>query len=200
VAKAVGRDGRIGSKFLHPGPGYGGSCFPKDTRALASIGRIHGTPLSIVETTIRANEQQQIRMADKIEAGLGGSVSGKTIAVLGLAFKQNTDDMRESPSLRICEELVRRGAALRVWDPAAMQEAAWRFEAIKSAVYFAESEYDAAGSADALVILTPWNQFRNLDLNRIKNLLALPCFFDLRNIYKRQEVEAAGLRYFAVGK
>jgi UDPglucose 6-dehydrogenase len=202
VAKAIGRDGRIGSKFLHPGPGYGGSCFPKDTRAIVSIGRSHNSPLSIVETTIEANERQKFRMTDKIEAGLGGpgSLSGKTIAILGLAFKANTDDMRESPSIAICEELARRGARLRVWDPEAMKEAVWRLESIKDSLYFAKDEYDAASGSSAVVIITPWNQFRSLDLQRIKNLLLVPCFFDLRNIYKREEAENAGLRYYAVGR
>jgi UDPglucose 6-dehydrogenase len=202
VAAAVGRDGRIGSKFLHPGPGYGGSCFPKDTQAMAAIGREYGEPLSLVESTIEANERQKIRMIDKIETGLGGpgSLRGKTIAVLGLAFKQNTDDMRESPSITVCEGLVRLGAKLRVWDPAAMEEASWRLESIKDSVRFAAGEYDALEGAEALVILTPWNQFRNLDLDRVRKSLTLPYFFDLRNIYKREEVETAGLRYFAVGK
>ncbi|AEF81959.1 UDP-glucose dehydrogenase family protein [Leadbettera azotonutricia] len=202
VAKAVGRDGRIGSKFLHPGPGYGGSCFPKDTQAMAQIGKDYGEHLSLVETTIEANKRQKIRMIEKIESGMGrhGSLSGKTIAILGLAFKQNTDDMRESPAILICEGLASKGAKLKVWDPAAMKEALWRFESIKDYVYFARDEYDAIENADALVILTPWNQFRNLDLPRIKKLLALPYFFDLRNIYKRNEIEEIGLIYFAIGK
>jgi UDPglucose 6-dehydrogenase len=202
VATAVGRDGRIGPKFLHPGPGYGGSCFPKDTQALAKIARDHDAPLSLVETAISANGRQKLKMAEKIEAGFGGpgSLEGKTIAILGLAFKQNTDDMRDSPSIAICEELAGRGARLRVWDPAAMQEAPRRLNSIKEKVFFASGEYDAMKGSSALAILTPWNQFRNLDLARVKNLLALPYFFDLRNIYNRAEVEAAGLRYFAVGK
>jgi UDPglucose 6-dehydrogenase len=199
VAKAMGRDGRIGSKFLHPGPGYGGSCFPKDTRALARIGRDHGEVQSIVESTIQANERQKERMVEKIEAGLGG-LTGKTIAILGLAFKPNTDDMREAPVIAIAGGLVKRGARLRVWDPVAMREAAWRLEALKDRIAFGTDEYDTAAGADALVLLTEWNQFRNLDLPRIKKLLTLPCFFDLRNIYKREEVEQAGLRYFGVGK
>jgi UDPglucose 6-dehydrogenase len=201
VARAMGRDGRIGPKFLHAGPGYGGSCFPKDTRALARIGRETGEIQNIVEAAIKTNEAQKIRMIGKIEAALeeAGSVAGKSIAVLGLAFKPNTDDMREAPSVTICEELARRGALLRVYDPAAMKEAAWRLEAVKDAVYFASDEYDALKGAAAAVLLTEWNQFRNLDLVRVKKLLALPCFFDFRNIYKRKEVEAAGLRYFGVG-
>jgi UDPglucose 6-dehydrogenase len=202
VAKAIGRDGRIGSKFLHPGPGYGGSCFPKDTRALARIGRDQGEILSIVETTIETNERQKLRMVDKIEQGLGGVgfLDSKTIAILGLAFKADTDDMRESPAITICDGLVQRGANLRVWDPAAMKEASWRLASIKDRLYFAENEYDAVENAHALVILTPWNQLRNLDLYKIKSLLAQPYFFDLRNIYKRAEAEAAGLRYFGVGR
>jgi UDPglucose 6-dehydrogenase len=202
VAKAVGRDGRIGPKFLHPGPGYGGSCFPKDTQALAKIARDYHSPVSLVEATIAANERQKKRMAEKIEDGLGGpgSLAGKTIAILGLAFKQNTDDIRDSPAIAICEELVKRGARLRVWDPAAMKEALWRLRSIQEKIFFASGEYDAMEGAGALAILTPWNQFRNLDFKKTKELLALPNFFDLRNIYNRQEVEAAGLRYYSVGR
>jgi UDPglucose 6-dehydrogenase len=199
VAKAMGRDGRIGTKFLHPGPGYGGSCFPKDTQALAKTGRDYASPISLVETAISANNKQKKLMVEKIEAGLG-SLNGKTIAILGLAFKQNTDDMRESPAIDICAGLAAKGAKLRVSDPAAFKEAKWRFKAIESAVYYAEDEYDAVKGAAALVILTPWNQYRNLDLGRIKSLLALPHFFDFRNIYKRSEIEAAGLRYYGVGR
>ena len=199
VAKAMGKDGRIGSKFLHPGPGYGGSCFPKDTQALARSGRDFGAPLSIVEATIEANERQKARMVAKIESGLGG-VRGKTIAVLGLAFKPNTDDMREAPAIAICEGLAKRGAKIRAWDPAAMKEARWRLESIKDYLEFAEDEYDAIADSDALVIVTEWNQFRNLDLGRVKSLLKEPNFFDLRNIYKRHEVEAEGFKYFAVGQ
>ncbi|MDR1352634.1 MAG: UDP-glucose/GDP-mannose dehydrogenase family protein [Treponema sp.] len=202
VAKAMGKDGRIGSKFLHAGPGYGGSCFPKDTRALARIGRDAGEVQNIVETTIKANESQKLRMVRKIEDALGGpgSVTGKTIAVLGLAFKPNTDDMRESPAITICGELIRSGALLRLYDPAAMKEAAWRLESFRGAVCFASDEYDALEGAAALVLLTEWNQFRNLDLVKVKKLLALPFFFDFRNVYKREEAEKAGLRYFGVGK
>jgi UDPglucose 6-dehydrogenase len=198
VAKAIGRDGRIGGKFLHPGPGYGGSCFPKDTKALAQIGKGFGETLSLIETTIEANERQKKRMVAKIEAGIG-SVYGKTIAVLGLAFKQDTDDMRESPAIGICEDLVRRGAVLRAFDPQAMKEASWRLASIKTALSFAADEYDAAQDAQAVVIVTPWNQFRNLDLGRIKAVLAAPNFFDLRNIYKRADVERTGLKYFGIG-
>ena len=198
VATALGKDGRIGPKFLHAGPGYGGSCFPKDTQALARTGRDFGEPLSLIEATITANERQKARMVRKIEEGMGG-VAGKTIAILGLTFKPNTDDMREAPSITICEGLVARGARLRVWDPAGMKEAKWRLAAIKGSVDFACDEYDAMKGADALVILTEWNQFRNLDLDTVKKLLKAPVIFDLRNIYRRFEVQEKGLRYFGVG-
>ena len=199
VARAMGRDGRIGSKFLHPGPGYGGSCFPKDSLALTRTGREHGEPLSVLEATIQANESQKARMIEKISEGLAG-VKGKTLAVLGLSFKPNTDDMRDAPSLAICTGLAARGAALRVWDPAAMKEAAWRLEPIRSSTCFAKDEYDAVTGADAVIILTEWNQFRNLDLARVKNLLKSPAFFDLRNIYRRRQLEDLGFTYFGVGQ
>jgi UDPglucose 6-dehydrogenase len=198
VAKAMGKDGRIGSKFLHPGPGYGGSCFPKDTRALAKIGRDNGETMRIVETAIDVNEQQKIRAAKKIESVLG-SLGGKTLCVLGLAFKPNTDDMRESPAISICEYLVSRGAKLRLYDPAAMKEAQWRLEEIKKSLYFAADEYDAIKGADAIIIATEWNQFRNIDLSRTAELLSSPYFFDLRNIYKPQDVSSANLKYFGIG-
>jgi len=198
VARAMGKDGRIGSKFLHPGPGYGGSCFPKDTKALAKIGRDHDETLHIVETTIETNEKQKLRAAKKIESALG-SLAGKTICLLGLAFKPNTDDMRESPSITVCEYLAGLGASLRLYDPAAMKEAKWRMKSIEKSLYFAQDEYDAASGADALVIATEWNQFRNLDLIKVRSLLSSPNFFDLRNIYKKQEALAAGLVYFGIG-
>ena len=202
VAKAMGRDGRIGGKFLHPGPGYGGSCFPKDTQAMARIGRDNGETLSIVETTIEANERQKLRMVEKIEAGLGGegSLKGKKIAMLGLAFKPNTDDMREAPALTIIEGLAAKGAKIVACDPAAVKEATWRLESVKDAVSYVEDEYDTMAGADALVLMTEWNQYRNLDLDRVKTLLARPLFFDLRNVYKREDVEAKGFVYHAVGK
>jgi UDPglucose 6-dehydrogenase len=202
VAKAMGRDGRIGGKFLHPGPGYGGSCFPKDTQAMAKTGRAYDSPVSLVETAIAANKRQKQLMVEKIEAGLGGSGSleGKTIAILGLAFKQNTDDMRESPAIDICRGLVERGAYLRVSDPASFTEAKWRFADIGEHLFYAADEYQAMEGSHALAILTPWNQYRNLDLAKIKSLLAIPLFFDLRNIYNRNEVENAGFTYFGVGK
>lgn len=202
VAKAMGRDGRIGGKFLHPGPGYGGSCFPKDTQAMARIGRDNGECLSIVETTIEANERQKMRMVEKIESGLGGagSLKGKTIAVLGLAFKPNTDDMREAPALTIIEGLASRGARIQACDPAAVHEARWRLESVKDSITFVDDEYTALEGADALVLMTEWNQYRNLDLVRVKTLLSQPLFFDLRNVYKRSAVESQGFTYFAVGQ
>ena len=198
VSKAMGKDGRISSKFLHPGPGYGGSCFPKDTKALAKTGRDYGEIQHIVETAIETNEKQKLRAAKKIENVLG-VLKEKTICILGLAFKPNTDDMRESPAISICEYLAGRGAKLRVFDPAALKEALWRLETIKDSVCFAKDEYDAISGSDALVIVTEWNQFRNLDLSRVKELLASFNFFDLRNIYKPEEVTAAGLKYFGIG-
>jgi UDPglucose 6-dehydrogenase len=202
VARAIGKDGRIGGKFLHAGPGYGGSCFPKDTQAMARIGRDHGSPLSIVETTIDANERQKERMVRKIEEGMGGtgSLKGKTIAILGLAFKPNTDDMREAPSIAICEGLAARGARLRAWDPEAMKEASWRLEDIKGGLEFAADEYDAIRGSDALVLVTEWNQLRNLDMEKVGALVKSRNFFDLRNVYKRADMEKAGFRYFAVGQ
>lgn len=202
VAKAMGRDGRIGGKFLHPGPGYGGSCFPKDTQAMARIGRDAGEPLSIVETTIEANERQKLRMVDKIEFGLGGkgSLAGKTIAVLGLAFKPNTDDMREAPALTIIPGLVGRGAVIRAFDPVSTPEATWRLESVGPSITYCKDEYDAITGADAVVLMTEWNQFRNLDFQRVASLLKAPYFFDLRNVYKRADLEAKGFVFFAVGQ
>jgi UDPglucose 6-dehydrogenase len=201
VAKAMGRDGRIGGKFLHPGPGFGGSCFPKDTRAIAKTGRDASSPLTIIEAAVAANDAQRQKMIEKIEAGMG-EVKGKTIAILGLAFKLNTDDMREAPSIDICEGLATRGASLRVYDPAAMKEAAWRLASIKDAVYFAQDEYDAAQGADAIAIVTEWNQFRSLALPRLFSAMKAGSrfFFDLRNIYKRGEAEGAGFEYYGVGR
>ena len=203
VAKAMGRDGRIGSKFLHPGPGYGGSCFPKDTRALAKTARDFGEPTTLIESVILANECQKKRQADKIEKIIGGknSLNGKTISVLGLSFKSNTDDIREAPSITLIEGLIEKGANIRVYDPAAMQESKKQFVHIKNSIYYAADEYDTLIDSIALVIITEWNQFRTLDLEKIsKALEKSPYFFDLRNIYKREEVESWGLKYFGTGK
>jgi UDPglucose 6-dehydrogenase len=199
VAKALGRDSRIGGKFLHSGPGYGGSCFPKDTRALVRTGRDFSSPLSVVEAAIRTNEEQKIKMTHKIEDAIG-KLQGKTIAVLGLAFKPNTDDMREAPSLSIINALASKGAHINAADPASLAEAKWRLEGIKDSLSFFEDEYEAITGADAMVIITEWNQYRNLDFERIKKLLVSPVLFDLRNIYKRAEIKEKGFRYYAVGQ
>jgi UDPglucose 6-dehydrogenase len=199
VARAIGRDGRIGGKFLHPGPGYGGSCFPKDTRALAHTARDNGSPLSVIEAAIYANEEQKNRMVNKIENALG-TLNGKKIAILGLAFKPNTDDMREAPSLTIINALAAKGVLINAADPAALAEAKWRLAGIEKSLSLFEDEYKAMDGVDALVILTEWNQYRNLDLERVKKLLKAPLFFDLRNIYKRQDMEKLGFDYHAVGQ
>jgi UDPglucose 6-dehydrogenase len=200
VAKAIGRDVRIGGKFLHPGPGYGGSCFPKDTKAIAKIGRDQKSPLSVIETAIRANEKQKLLMVEKITRGMGGAVQGTTIALLGLAFKPNTDDMRDAPALLIITELVKRGAIIKACDPAATAEAKWRLKDSAASIQFYDNEYDAIENADALVIMTEWNQYRNLDLEKVKTLLRKPNFFDLRNVYKRFDMEKNGFNYYAVGQ
>jgi UDPglucose 6-dehydrogenase len=202
VARAMGRDVRIGAKFLHPGPGYGGSCFPKDTRALVRTGREQGSPLLIVEAAIEANENQKQRMVKKIEKFFEsrGGLAEKTIAVLGLAFKPNTSDTRESPSLAIIRSLVQAGALVRASDPAAIPEASRRLAEFGDAIRCFTDEYEAVSGCDALVIVTEWNQYRNLDLQRVKNLLRTPVLFDLRNIYKRQTLEREGFHYFAVGQ
>ena len=199
VAKGIGRDGRIGSKFLHPGPGFGGSCFPKDTRALLQTARAAASPLLTVESAIQANETQKNIMSIKIESALG-TLKGKQIAVLGLAFKPNTDDMREAPALTIINALVSKGATVNASDPAALTEAKWRLNKLLESVSFFDDEYEAMKGSDALVIVTEWNQYRNLDFKRVQKLLAAPVLFDLRNIYKRKDMEGIGFRYYAVGQ
>jgi UDPglucose 6-dehydrogenase len=198
VAKAMGKDGRISPKFLHPGPGYGGSCFPKDTLALAQIGRQFGSPITLIEQTVVANQHQKMLMVKKIEDKLG-DLKGKKIAVLGLSFKPNTDDMREAPSITILSELAGQGASLCVFDPIAFKEAKWRLAHIESALTYCDDEYSTMVDADALVILTEWNQFRNLNLDKVKMLLKQPYFFDFRNIYKRLGMEEKGFIYTGVG-
>ena len=196
VAKGIGLDARIGGKFLHAGPGYGGSCFPKDTQALAQSGREYNAPQTIVETVIKVNETRKSEMTQKIIAACGGSVQGKRIAVLGVTFKPNTDDMRDAPSLVIIPELQAAGASIAASDPQAKREA----EKLLTDVMWVDDPYNAAEGADALVIITEWNAFRGLDLNRIAGLLSQPVFVDLRNIYQRKEVSEAGLSYTGVGK
>ncbi len=197
VSRGMGLDGRIGNKFLHAGPGYGGSCFPKDTRALARIGQEHGCPVQLVEAVIKVNDEIKRRMIDKILDVCGGSVNGRTIVVLGVTFKPNTDDMREAPSLTIVPALVGGGAKVRVVDPQGRREG----EALLPGVEWTEDPYEAAEGADALVILTEWNEFRALDLHRIARTMTTPVMADLRNIYSAQDVHRAGFTaYVAVGR
>lgn len=199
VAKAMGKDGRISPKFLHAGPGYGGSCFPKDTKALASIGEEYGVRMSVVEQVIEANESQKLRMVQKIEEQIK-DLKDKIICILGITFKPQTDDMREAPSLVICTELVKRGAKLKIFDPEGQKEGEWRFKDILNSITFCKDEYDAVVGADATVLLTEWHQFRNMDLEVIHKSMSGNLFFDFRNVYSREVVEETGLVYFAVGK
>ena len=198
VAWGIGLDGRIGSKFLHPGPGYGGSCFPKDTVALAHTARTAGHPLRIVEAVAAVNDERKERMADKIVTACGGSVDGKTVCVLGLTFKPNTDDMREAPSLSIVAGLIAAGATVRVFDPEGMDEAKKILD--PDSVAWCEDAYDAATGADALTIVTEWNEFRALDMDRLKDLMTAPVMVDLRNIYNPDEMRAVGFDYTSVGR
>ena len=196
VARGIGLDGRIGKKFLHPGPGYGGSCFPKDTLALVKSAQDYGSPLRIIETVVDVNENRKRAMADKIVAACGGDVRDKTIAVLGLTFKPNTDDMRDAPSLVIIPALQQAGATVQAYDPEGMHEA----KKLLSEVIYGTDAYDAMRGADAVVILTEWNQFRNLDLARMKALLRSPTMIDLRNVYGPVDMTAAGFSYTCVGR
>ncbi len=196
VAKGMGLDQRIGSKFLHTGPGYGGSCFPKDTRALLTIADKNGSELEIVQSAVVANEKQIIHMTDKIKKGMG-SIKGKTFAVLGLSFKPNTNDMREAPSVFIIERMLKEKATVRAFDPVAIADAK---EIFGQRVHFAKGVYDCVKGADAVIIITEWNEFRNLELQRIKKLLRKPYFFDLRNIYDPEKMKDLGFKYFSVGR
>jgi UDPglucose 6-dehydrogenase len=196
VARGIGLDGRIGRKFLHAGPGYGGSCFPKDCLALVRTAQEAGAPVSLVETTVKVNETRKEKMAARIIRACGGTVEGKTIAVLGLTFKPNTDDMRESASLAIIPVLERAGATIRAFDPEGMEEA----KKLLEHVTFCEGAYDAMDGADAVVILTEWNEFRALDLRRVRELLRSPTIIDLRNIYKPADMADAGFYYFSIGR
>ena len=196
LARALGLDGRIGSKFLHPGPGFGGSCFPKDIVALVSIARASEAPSRIIEAVVEANDARKKAMVGKIIEACDGSVAGKTVAVLGLTFKPNTDDMREAPSLEIIPPLQGAGAVVRAFDPEGMQEAG----RLLSGVTWCSNAYEAMEGADALTILTEWNEFRALDLRRVKTLMKRPLIVDLRNIYEPREMAAAGIDYFSLGR
>lgn len=195
VARGMGMDNRIGRKFLHPGPGYGGSCFPKDTRALTTVADKFGVETRIVDAVVEANERQREAMIPKIEK-LVGDLKGKTIGVLGLSFKPETDDMRESPAIEIINELTRRGAKVKAYDPVAMGEARQYLPEIE----YAADEYDAINGADAMVIVTEWNQFRALDMERVKSLLKASKIADLRNIYEPKDMRAMGFEYVGVGR
>ncbi|MBM3581697.1 MAG: UDP-glucose/GDP-mannose dehydrogenase family protein [Alphaproteobacteria bacterium] len=196
VAKGIGLDGRIGRKFLHAGPGYGGSCFPKDTLALVRTAEAVGSPIRIVETVVAVNERRKKAMAARVVAACGGSVKGATIAVLGLTFKPNTDDMRDSPSLEIVPALQKAGARVRAYDPEGMKEA----KALLPGVDWGKDAYDALADADAGVIVTEWNQFRALDLARLRQVMKRPVLVDLRNIYRPDEMAAAGIAYHSIGR
>jgi UDPglucose 6-dehydrogenase len=195
VARAMGLDGRIGRKFLHPGPGFGGSCFPKDTLALLNIGRQRGYELKLVDSVIRANEEQRLRMVEKIR-GMVGEIKGKTIGILGLSFKPNTSDIRESASIAIIQPLQGEGAKIRAYDPAAMDEA----KSVLRNVHYCSDPYEVAQGSDALVLITEWNQFRRLDLDRIKGSMKTPIFLDLRNVYDPIKMREAGFQYCGVGR
>jgi UDPglucose 6-dehydrogenase len=196
VARGMGLDNRIGSKFLHAGPGYGGSCFPKDTLALARTARDAGAPVRLVEASIEVNDARKKAMAGKVRAALGGELAGKTVGVLGLTFKPNTDDMRDAPSLDIIPALQRMGAKVQAFDPEGMHEAQRMLEGVD----FKSSAYEALEDADACVIITEWDQFRALDLDRMKLLMRRPAVIDLRNIYKPEEMRARGFAYASVGR
>ena len=195
VAHGIGMDNRIGSKFLHAGPGYGGSCFPKDTLALVKTGQDADSPLRIIETVAAVNEQRKRGMAKKVIAACGGSVRGKTIALLGLAFKPNTDDMRDAPSLAIVTALEDAGAKVRAHDPAGMDQA----RAQLPDVTLCADPYECARGAEALVIVTEWDAFRALDFKRLAELMASPSIVDLRNVYRPEDVRRRGFRYVGVG-
>jgi len=197
VAKAMGLDRRIGPKFLHAGPGYGGSCFPKDTRAILELAKDSGMELQIVQAVISVNDARPPKMVEKIIASMGGDIAGKTVCLLGLTFKPNTDDLRESPAMIILELMLRAGAIVRVYDPIAVSIIAKKPQ--KNVVYCSD-EYEAAEGAEALVLATEWNQFRGLDFDRLKGLMKRPLLIDLRNVYKPESAKEKGFEYRSVGR
>jgi UDPglucose 6-dehydrogenase len=196
VARGIGLDNRIGAKFLHAGPGFGGSCFPKDLRALIKTAQDNDVPLRILEAVAAVNDTRKRAMARKVSAMFSGALRGKTVAVLGLTFKPNTDDMREAPSLALITALQDMGARVRGFDPAGMGQA----QALLTDVVYCENAYDCAEAADALVIVTEWEQFRALDLEHLRGLMACPVIVDLRNIYRPEEVHRHGFAYACVGR
>jgi len=196
VARGIGLDKRIGGKFLHAGPGYGGSCFPKDTLALVRTAQVAGAPISLVETTVKVNDTRKKAMAAKIAKALGGDVTGKRIGILGLTFKPNTDDMRDAASLDVVPALQAMGAVVQAFDPEGRHEA----EKMLPGVEFKDGPYDVAEGADCLVILTEWDQFRALDLDRIKTLMNAPVLVDLRNVYRPDDMRSRGFKYTSIGR
>lgn len=196
LARGMGLDSRIGSKFLQAGPGFGGSCFPKDTLALARIAQEHGSPSRIIETVIEVNQAQKARMVKKVRDVLGGNLANKTIAALGLTFKPGTDDMRDAPAITILSALLEKGAKIRAYDPAGMEEAK---KSLPELIY-CEDPYQACHGADAVCLFTEWEIFKNLDLYRVKALLQQPVFIDLRNVYSNSKMKEVGLNYFSVGR
>jgi UDPglucose 6-dehydrogenase len=196
VARGIGLDNRIGTKFLHAGPGYGGSCFPKDTVALVKTAQDYDSPMRLIETTVAVNEKRKRAMGRKIIAACGGDVRGKRIGILGLAFKPNTDDMRDSPAITIVQTLRDAGARVRGYDPEAMAHARTVIEGLECA----EGPYECADGADCLVVVTEWNQFRALDFDRLKAVMRDPVLVDLRNIYRRDQMARHGFTYISVGR
>jgi len=196
VARGIGLDKRIGGKFLHAGPGYGGSCFPKDTIALVRTATDAGSPVRLIETTVQINDARKKAMAGRVAEALGGELKGKTVALLGLTFKPNTDDMRDAPSLDVVPALMAMGATVQAFDPEGMHEAA----RLLDGVVFKDGPYEAVEGADVVVILTEWDQFRALDLDRVKLLMVQPTMVDLRNVYRPEEVRARGFRYTSIGR
>jgi UDPglucose 6-dehydrogenase len=196
IAKSMGMDGRISPKFLHPGPGYGGSCFPKDTRAIVSTGAEHGVDMSLIREAIEANERQKERMVDKLRRLVGGSFESKTIGILGLAFKSETEDVRESPAITIVERILKEGATVKAHDPEAMD----KFRKLFPDIGYVSTSYDAAKDTDAVVICTEWNEYRTLDMNRIKSVMNGYVVFDTRNVLEPESVFKAGLTYEGVGR
>jgi UDPglucose 6-dehydrogenase len=196
VARGIGLDGRIGSKFLHAGPGYGGSCFPKDTLALLKTSQDYDAPQRIIEAVVAVNDNRKRAMGRKIIAAMGGDVRGMTVAILGLTFKPNTDDMRDSPAISIIQTLQDAGAIVRAHDPEGVEQA----KLVLDGVTYCDSPYEALEGADGAALVTEWNAYRALDLKRVKDLLKAPVFVDLRNVYRREEIETAGLSYTGIGR
>ena len=199
IAKAMGQDGRISPKFLHAGPGYGGSCFPKDTKAIVDIAKKYGEEFKVIDAAIQANEKQKQKMVEKIESSMG-SVENKVITVLGLSFKPETDDMRDAPSIDIIRGLVKNGARIKAYCPEGIKEAKWRLKDIEESIEYCDNEYIAVKDADATVIITEWNQFRGISLSKVKDLMKGNYLFDLRNIYSKSSEVKKIFNYYGVGK